>query len=65
MSDNVKDYTTGYSQGFRDGWEAAMNTLNTRPQWTQPKESGCPVCGMTGVMGYVCNNPKCPTRITC
>lgn len=29
---------------------------------------GCPVCGIGKngeAMGYVCYNPKCPTRITC
>lgn len=28
--------------------------------------SGCPVCGlrMNTSMGYVCNNQRCPTRIT-
>jgi hypothetical protein len=29
---------------------------------------GCPVCGLGSdgkPIGYVCNNPKCPTRITC
>jgi hypothetical protein len=28
-------------------------------------DGGCPVCGISGVNGYVCNNPKCPTKVTC
>ncbi len=25
----------------------------------------CPQCGVTGVMGYVCPDHNCPSRITC
>ena len=25
----------------------------------------CPVCGLSGINGYVCNNQACPTRATC
>lgn len=32
-----------------------------------PVKSSCQVCGIGSdtVMGYVCNNPQCPTRISC
>jgi len=50
------------------------------PAWTVPRTTNpwppntvvyqaCGVCGIGGginkAMGYVCNNPQCPTRVTC
>lgn len=39
----------------------------TVPNW--PNKVYCPKCGMdlSGVMGFVCSDPKCPTqmKITC
>ena len=50
------------------------------PAWTVPRTTNpwppntvvyqaCGVCGIGGdinkAMAYVCNNPKCPTRVTC
>ena len=75
MSDLERGYASveneEYRKGYRDGWRDAMNELATKPVWPppptmpQPKQDGCRVCGMTGVMGYVCPRSDCPTRITC
>jgi hypothetical protein len=64
-----------YRKGYRDGWRDAMNELATKPVWptppTMPSVDGvdwdpaCKVCGLKGVMGYVCPRSDCPTRITC
>ena len=43
------------------------NTTNPWPPKTVVYQ-GCSVCGMGDInkaMAYVCNNPKCPTRVTC
>lgn len=37
------------------------------PVHVPPVKMGCPVCGIGAngeVMGYVCVNPDCPTRVT-
>lgn len=31
---------------------------------TTPWSTACPVCDLDGINGYVCYNPKCPTKIT-
>jgi hypothetical protein len=37
--------------------------------WPPKVYQACGVCGIGGdinkAMGYVCNNPQCPTRVTC
>lgn len=40
--------------------------LPTQPYMPQA-QPGCHVCGIPGnvAMGYVCNNPNCPTRVSC
>jgi hypothetical protein len=70
-----------YERGFRDGWEAGKKefedktyvpdtTKRTTNPWP-PKTvvyQGCSVCGMGDInkaMSYVCNNPQCPTKVTC
>lgn len=39
------------------------------PTWGVPYAGiGCPICGNGAdgkAMGYVCTNPRCPTRVTC
>lgn len=45
------------------------------PYWNEPPNmptfestNKCSVCGIdfgNKAWGYVCNNPKCPTRVTC
>lgn len=47
------------------------NPFSGYPTWVpkaQQAHIGCPVCGIGAdgkPMGYVCSNPRCPTRITC
>lgn len=31
---------------------------------TTPWSTACPVCDLDGINGYVCYNPKCPTKIS-
>jgi hypothetical protein len=41
------------------------NPWNPSNPWVAVQR--CPVCNMSweGPMGYVCNNPNCPSRVTC
>lgn len=37
-------------------------------KWVGEPGTGCEVCGVGArgeLMGYVCSNPRCPTRVTC
>ena len=42
---------------------------STTTQWPQKVYQACSVCGMGSdinkAMSFVCNNPQCPTRVTC
>ena len=68
MSDRIPDYAQGFKDGFAAGLEEGKK-LNT-PQIGWPSYLGspgtCQVCGRLsqGIMGYVCYDPKCPTRVT-
>jgi hypothetical protein len=72
-TDYYRNMLEHYRKGFKDGVEfARSNPYLSAP--VVPNDgltqdmTGCRVCGMnfgTGVWGYVCNNPKCPTRVTC
>lgn len=70
---NTNDYERGYSKGFLDGFEAARRDPslvfpNVPNNGITQNLVGCKVCGIDfskGVWGYVCNNPNCPTRVTC
>lgn len=65
-----------YAQGFKDGFAAGLEEgkklapVKSVDPWgfgLLVGSPGCPVCGRFdggSVMGYVCYNPKCPTRIT-
>jgi len=69
-----------YKQGFRDGYRDAMEAFKSfRPEhvyMTAPNPNTpqvgqitgtfyqCPTCKIAGTMALVCNNPKCPTRVT-
>jgi hypothetical protein len=67
------DYERGYSKGFLDGFAAARRD----PSLVHPNVPNdgftedmtkCRVCSIDfskGVWGYVCNHPKCPTKVTC
>lgn len=60
-----------YLKGYRDGWQDAIRLKETMPdkpgQPSGPEFSypACRVCGLKGVMGYVCPRYDCPTKITC
>lgn len=45
---------------FKDPW------INPDEIFPKSEENCCNVCGLKfeGPLGYVCNNPKCPSRIT-
>ena len=79
-ADFMQDFAqpSDYERGFRDGWEAGKKesedktyvpdtTKRTTNPW--PLYQACGVCGIGGdinkAMSYVCNNPQCPTRVTC
>jgi hypothetical protein len=60
-----------YARGFKDGWQAAMESqrtpaqLPTWPSISSPR--GCPVCGLGAdgkPMSYVCPRAACPNRVT-
>lgn len=54
-----------YIRGFNDG----INYERYNPNRINGKttKSGCPNCGLkfNKVMGYVCGNINCPTKVTC
>lgn len=62
-----------YQRGFTDGWEAAKQsiekTLNRVADQVPYKfQEGCPVCGIGAngePLGYACQHPLCPTKVTC
>ena len=49
--------------------EQPRNPFVDYPVWGIPHAGvGCPICGIGAdgqPMGYVCTNPRCPTRVTC
>lgn len=69
-----EDYKKGYRDGFLDGFKAAKdNPYMTQPAVPEtPMPKSCTECGKSFVdsmgrfvmMGYVCPNTKCPTKIT-
>ena len=71
----MDDYKKGFADGFKEGWEAALKqqskTYHPSEMKPTPYELGAPwdptcrVCGLKGVMGYVCPRSDCPTRVTC
>jgi hypothetical protein len=67
-----KEYKKGYRDGFKDGMEAAKQIsapyiLPTTSPFPPSMITTCDTCGieMKGAWGYVCNHPKCPTKVTC
>ena len=76
-----EDYVKGYKAGFGDGWDEAKKTFEKYlkdaadqvktpvvPTKTYKFQEGCPVCGIGKngePLGYACQHPLCPTRITC
>jgi len=68
-----KDYQDGFKDGFAKGLEEGKKLSQPQIGWpsTSPSFSAdrCPKCGIniSGVMGYVCHSPGCPTfpQVTC
>lgn len=61
-----------YKRGWYDGYQAAQkDQTKIYPPIPLPPINTpvmrCNVCGMEfkNAMGYVCNNPSCPTKVTC
>jgi len=60
-----------YRSGFRDGFAAGLEEgkrIQTQPYPAYPTlYDGCPVClkKFDSPWGYVCANPKCPSKVTC
>jgi len=50
-------------------WPDRLPTTSPFPPTMPVVYQACGVCGIGGdinkAMGYVCNNPQCPTRVTC
>ena len=50
-------------------WPRDQQAWPTTTPWPQPMYQACGVCGVGGdinkAMSFVCNNPQCPTRVTC
>lgn len=46
--------------------DVARQNLITPNNYEPYKDYGkCPVCGLSGVQGYVCSQAICPVRVTC
>ena len=70
MSEDIKpyneDYTNGYKAGFADGWDAAKESFK-KPEVTYTVRDVCSLCGIGAdaePLGYPCQDPNCPTRIS-
>jgi hypothetical protein len=74
MTDYAKGFKDGFAAGLEEGKKIAPKEqtynpwIDTGPYVGKVKES-CPKCGIkiSGVMGYVCSSPNCPTfpQVTC
>jgi len=74
MTDYAKGFKDGFAAGLEEGKKLAPKErtynpwIDTGPYVGKVKES-CPKCGIkiSGVMGYVCSSPNCPTfpQVTC
>ena len=75
-----EEYRKGYRDGWQDATRLKETMPNpghpSGPEYPPmkpipyepgvPWDSACRVCGLKGIMGYVCHNPNCPTpRVTC
>lgn len=69
-----------YRNGYRDGWQDAMDSYNKQPDasktipgikpTTWPTITIPQICGVCGqeyknLTHYVCNHPRCPTKVSC
>jgi len=74
MNDYAKGFKDGFAAGLEEGKKIAPKEqkynpwIDTGPYVGKANES-CPKCGIkiSGVMGYVCSSPNCPTfpQVTC
>lgn len=67
-----KNYADGYLEGLKKTMPMPPPYIpppTTSPNWTLELKEYCPKCGIkvSGVMGYVCSSPNCPTfpQVTC
>ena len=74
MSERIPDYAQGFKDGFAAGLEEGKKLAPKQTRlddyvFGQPGYLGmpntCQICGRSGVAGYVCYDPKCPTKVTC
>ena len=77
--DYRQGYKDGFDDGYEKGKREAPLPNPLKPIWDQPKspfpwgmtgmqyDPRCGVCGMRWdkPMGYVCNHPDCPTKMSC
>jgi len=58
-----------YTDGFIEGLKKTLPPPYVPPGTVWGQSDVCPKCGIkiSGVMGYVCNSPNCPTfpQVTC
>lgn len=68
-----EDYQKGFKDGFKIGLEEGKRNQNLNPvpsykPWPELNmlKETCPKCGIkiSGVMGYVCTSPNCPSFYT-
>lgn len=72
-TDYYRDMLEHYRKGYKDGVEFArsyphLSPTNVPNNRIAQNLVGCKVCKIDfskGVWGYVCNNPNCPTGVTC
>lgn len=70
MSERIPDYAQGFKDGFAAGLEEGKK-LAPKDTVFKPGYLGmpdtCHVCGrlQSGIDGYVCYSPRCPTKVTC
>lgn len=56
-------YDSGYHEAVRN-----LHPFEFNKPIIPVQSKGCHVCGIGAngeIMGYVCHNPSCPTKITC
>lgn len=65
MSDYAQGFKDGFAAGLEEGKKLAPKDTVFQPTYLGSPGS-CQVCGRLsqGITGYVCYDPKCPTRIT-
>lgn len=69
LEEGKKLYTDGYREGLIEGLKKTLPPPYVPPGTVWGQRDTCPKCGIkiSGVMGYVCSSPNCPTfpQVTC